>query len=92
MKYVKLEGHKYAKANVGIYESGNIELQSYSTIVIIAIKLDDGKYQLRCTGLYSNTTRKHISWFISEYFGNIDYYVIKDAYENKLDVITDLTK
>lgn len=30
-----------------------------------------------CSGLYSNTTRRHISAFLREYFPNISYYDIK---------------
>ena len=91
MKTVKLKNHKSAQATIIINED-TIELYSYNTMVIKATKSEGNNYQLLTTGLYSATTRRHISWFISEYFNTIDYYVIKEGYLNDKIVIAKLTK
>ena len=73
-----LRGHESAKCGVDILPNGSIQLISYSTTVIFADKLTDGKeYYLSCTGTYSATTRKHIRWFLNEYFPNFTYYDMK---------------
>ena len=61
----------YAQAKVRIYDDGKVEMISYSTVVCI-IKND----VVYCTGTYSQTTRKHISAFMSEYTP-FDYYTAK---------------
>ena len=60
-------------------------LQSYSTDVII---VKDG--WMECTGLYSMTTRKHISAFLWEYYPHITFQMVKDiaGTGKKLDVMT----
>ena len=50
-----------------------IVLQSYSTDVII---IRDGWFE--CTGLYSMTTRKHISAFMREYFPEWGFQLAKE--------------
>ena len=82
MTIKKLARMPYAQAHVEIYEAGNKYLFSYKTLVIELTK--DG--WLTCTGLYSRTTRKHISAFMREYVtwpnGEPgDYYTAKHAYE-----------
>lgn len=54
-------------------------LKSYNTIVAIITDYDD----LIVYGLYSATTRKHISAFVREYC-NIDYSVAKKCALNNL--------
>ena len=69
----------YAQAQVRDYRDigeNLIVLQSYSTDVII---IRDG--WLECTGLYSNTTRRHISAFMQEYGNGYSYFDVKRAYE-----------
>jgi len=66
----------YAQARV--WESEGIGrkcrmLISYSTHVI---EVDNGG-MMRCTGLYSMTTRKHISAFLWEYYPNISFNMVK---------------
>lgn len=61
----------YAQAKVRIYDDGTIEMISYSTVVCI---IKNGV--VYCTGTYSQTTRKHISAFMSEYTP-FDYYTAK---------------
>lgn len=71
----KLAKMPYAQAKVRDYrDMGHdmIILQSYATDVVI---MKDGK--LECTGLYSATTRKHISAFLSEYCPRYSYYDVK---------------
>lgn len=69
-----LNNHKYAQCGVKIYDN-KIVLQSYATDVIY---IDLLNRRIMCTGLYSATTRKHISWFLSEYFPSIPYQTIRD--------------
>lgn len=73
-KIEKLDYHKYAKCGYEIYgpENENVLFYSYDTIV-----LDCCYEYLMCTGLYSATTRKHISWILREFFPNISYQRIK---------------
>ena len=60
-------------------------LQSYWTDVII---VQDG--YMECTGLYSMTTRKHISAFLWEYYPHITFNMVKAiaVTGDKLDVLT----
>lgn len=68
-----LKGHKAAQC--GIRENKNyIELISYVTPVI---RVDKNARKLTCTGTYSVTTRKHINWFLAEYFPQISYYDVE---------------
>lgn len=82
MKIKKLARMPYAQAHVEIDEAGNKYLFSYTTLVVTI----DSDGWLTCTGLYSRTTRKHISAFMREYVtwpnGEPgDYYTAKHAYE-----------
>lgn len=65
-----------------MHEDGDITFISYSTVVIRAIKQEDGFYRLWCTGTYSQTTRRQISWFLKEYFGDVSYFDMKRCAEN----------
>ena len=65
----------YAQAKVRDYRDINsdmIVLQSYKTDVIYV-----EKGVMSCTGLYSMTTRKHISAFLAEYYPHISFYDVK---------------
>lgn len=73
----------YAKACVSV-EPNRIALVSYSTLVA---EIVGGV--LRVYGLYSMTTRRHISAFVAEYAG-VPYQTAKILYENNLcmDIVT----
>lgn len=63
----RLKNHKYANAHIRRYSDGIIQLWSYSTMVL--------EYNIRdktifCSGLYSMTTRRHIGWFMNQFFNN----------------------
>ena len=60
-------------------------LQSYATDVII---VKNGL--LECTGLYSMTTRKHISAFLWEYYPNVSFQMCKAiaGKGKQLDILT----
>lgn len=75
----KLRDHASAQCCVRHYENGDLCLQSYLTDIIY---YDHKQQVLYCTGTYSQTTRKHISWFLREYFPSISYQTMRDAYEN----------
>lgn len=72
LKYIPY-GQCYA-----LYTSEGIELWSYSTRVIT---YNNSTRILKCSGLYSMTTRKHISAFMKEYFPQYSYYSVKWAVE-----------
>lgn len=67
----------YAQATVILHDDGTIILRSYVTDVIVI----DSQGWLYCTGLYSATTRKHISAFMREYT-NYDYFLAKRLFTN----------
>ena len=74
----RLTKHQSAQCYVVIdNETNTVKLVSYCTIVIVAIPLGINKWSLTCSGTYSQTTRKHISWFLSEYFPLCTYYDMK---------------
>ena len=78
----------YAQAKVRDYADIGKDLrvlQSYATDVII---VKDG--WLECAGLYSMTTRKHISAFLWEYYPHITFNMVKTIAGTckKLDVLT----
>jgi len=82
----KLSAMPYAQAHIEIDDAGNISLFSYVTKVA---EIDTDGF-VTCFGLYSMTTRKHISAFMREYAQPLDYYDIKKAYENdyKINYLT----
>lgn len=73
----KLRDHASAQCCAILYENGDIALRSYETIVLYYRK-DTGF--LYCSGTYSQTTRKHMSWFLREYFPNVRYQSMRDCY------------
>ena len=76
----KLTRMPYAQAHVEIGE--NTVLVSYTTVVCII----DPNGWLKCTGTYSQTTRKHITAFIREYAPNLSYYDAKYCYEHSCEM------
>jgi len=59
-------------------EIEKINLISYSTLVISIYRdkaLD--KYKMKCTGIYSSTTARHINRFTTEFLGKNQYYLCK---------------
>lgn len=80
----KLQGHN--KAAVQVLSTNNtIVLYSYKTAVI---KLENN--WLQCYGLYSMTTRKHISWFLQEYLPQFTFQDVKALYNAnlKMNILT----
>lgn len=75
----KLRNHASAQCCVRHYENGDLCLQSYMTDVIY---YDSTRGMLYCTGTYSQTTRKHISWFLREYFPDVFYHTMREAYQS----------
>ena len=74
-----LSAMPYAQAHVRIGEDGAIYLISYTTLVAEI----DSEGWLRVYGLYSQTTRRHISAFVREY-ANCDYSLAKTIYEDDM--------
>ena len=79
----KLRAMPYAQAHV-THAPNRITLVSYTTEVAAII---GGVLVVR--GLYSMTTRKHISAFVREYCG-CDYSIAKKCYEERkgYDIVT----
>lgn len=69
---IKLSTMPYAQAKVIINSHGDIYLQSYDTIVASIVNSI-----LEVNGLYSMTTRKHLSAFAREYANLYDFSIIK---------------
>lgn len=78
----KLTDHAYSQCHVEIDAMGGIYFISYNTEVITVSH--DG--WLTCNGLYSATTRKQISWFMSEYCSPLTYYDVKRCYYHDMQM------
>ena len=74
----KLSAMPYAQAHVEIDEENGAHLFSYVTKVADL----DNEGWLTIYGLYSMTTRKHISAFLREYCPLIDYQTAKQIYND----------
>lgn len=64
----KLKNHEYAQAHIEIVNDDDsiiYRLVSYSTHVATVTETAAGWF-LDCYGLYSMTTRRHISWFLAD--------------------------
>lgn len=81
MRKEKLAFMPYANAYVIINDENTKILISYTTEVCSLTS--DGWFSI--TGLYSATTRKHISAFMKEYT-DYGYYTAKEAYEGGYDI------
>lgn len=73
----RLKSMPYAQCGVRFDSHGGVEFVSYSTTVITI----DPMGWLTCSGTYSQTTRKQIGRFLSEYATNIRYQDAKRCYE-----------
>lgn len=69
----KLNTIPHGQVKVRAYDCGTVELISYATTVA---RLEQNDGWLEVYGLYSATTRKHLSAFMREYC-NCDYSVAK---------------
>ena len=74
-----LRDHASAQCEVLLFDCEDIALRSYRTTVIYYHAATGFLY---CTGTYSQTTRKHISWFLREYFPTVSYQSMRDCYLN----------
>lgn len=72
----KLRNHTGANCRVNLHDNGDIDFISYSTRVI-SIRGRGSKRMIECTGTYSATTRKQISYFMREYLPELTYYDMK---------------
>ena len=78
MPYAQAQIREYRKSE-GCKRNYDI-LQSYQTDVLM---IDYDKCTVTCYGLYSRTTRKHISSFMRE--KGLDYSIAKKCYEENAD-------
>ncbi len=89
MKTRKLKDHRYANTHVEISENADrILLYSYNTLILECTECDEGsaEYNIRCTGLYSMTTIRHIGWFMREYFKDKNYHDVKKLYHDSQEL------
>lgn len=77
----KLTDHASANCRVRVYDNGDLVLQSYATDVIY---YQQATGRVFCTGTYSQTTRKHIGWFLREYpvLRNLSYQDMRNSYDS----------
>ena len=61
----KLSAHKGCQCHINIYNN-RIDFISYYTRVISIIN-NGGKRSIECTGTYSPTTKRQITYFLREY-------------------------
>ena len=94
-----LKGHKLMSCTVIIYENGDIELVSYSTLVLRAQPIGKRVYQIFPHGqywdpdmVYTRTTIRHIICFLREYFPEISYQEFKSVAEGCLKTRRDKPK
>lgn len=76
----KLSAMPYAQAHVEFTAIGEINLFSYNTLVVSI----DVNGWVQVFGLYSMTTRKHISAFAKEYAQPLDFHTLKKVYNDKM--------
>lgn len=67
----------YAQCGVRFDDNVGVHFISYSTEVITV----DPDGWLTCSGTYSQSTRKQIGRFLSEYYPHISYQLVKRLYE-----------
>lgn len=84
----RLQGHPSAQCKV-ILTGKAITLVSYTTEVI-RVSRTEGGFIMACTGLYSMTTRKHIGYFLKEYYPNVSYQDIKAIAGTGESIILDI--
>ena len=65
MKTTKLRNHASCQCYINIYDN-RIDFISYTTRVI-SIIADKSKRLIECTGTYSPTTARQITYFLREY-------------------------
>ena len=92
IKCYRIPGHESANAKIvtkkrvvgGESYVTDVSLVSYFTDVMGLRLAEGGVFELYINGLYSMTTRKHISWFCGIYPGPLTYYAIKGYIEDGL--------
>ena len=78
----KLAYHPYSQCYVIADPKVGILFYSYRTLVITI----DNDGWLTCYGLYSQTTRKQIGWFMREYCSPLTYHQAKRCYLDHLQI------
>lgn len=65
MKTTKLRNHAHCQCHI-VIDDNRIDFISYTTRVI-SIIVEKGKRMIECTGTYSPTTARQITYFLREY-------------------------
>lgn len=66
MRTTHLRNHPSCQCHIRHNEDGSIDFISYATRVI-TLMVKDGKRMVECTGTYSKTTARQITYFLREY-------------------------
>ena len=91
-----LKDHPSMSCRIRIYEDGTIELVSYTTMVLRAVRRDPDtrEYWVEAHGtfwdnerVFTPTTARHLSYFLREYFPDLSYYTFKYAAEKTGEVL-----
>lgn len=86
---IKLKNHPNANCYVlkDYNQEGIITIHfiSYITEVITAVKINK-TWHIKCSGTYSQTTRKQIEYFLKEYFPGLSYYDVKSIAGRKMHI------
>lgn len=92
----KLENHPYAQCKV--FETAITDpdlghiimrrwvLRSYETDVVL-VRETGTEWQLTCYGTYSQTTRRHIGWFLRDIGAPFAYQAAKRSFELAEDIV-----
>lgn len=62
----KLKNHPGCQCHIVHHENGRIDFISYTTRVL-SMDCNNGQREMECTGTYSPTTARQITYFLREY-------------------------
>jgi hypothetical protein len=91
-----LRGHPYANCKVfeseirdpdnGMVIMRRWVLRSYTTDVVF-VRETPTIWELLCYGTYSQTTTRHIGWFLADICSPFTYYDAKKSFANSAEVV-----
>ena len=76
-----LKKHRFCQC--GVVHSG---VDDYSLISYDSVVIEVHNGIMHINGLYTQTTKKHISYFLEEYYPNVKFKYVKYAYEHQLNI------
>ena len=75
MKLTTLKNHQYCNCHI-IIDENKIDFISYTTRVLTII-FEHGVRKIECTGTYSPTTARQITYFLREYASDLNLQDMK---------------